>query len=220
MDEPLSPDRVFDFPMDELEPHLAYDFFVPGPLPRYADELMVGMLVDEIAEPIVEAEEQVISPVIDMEEDIAMLFGEGDFSDDDSEGFKDEEKVWEVTEEWLMAPVTPPPMPNVPSLSTYEVGGPSIAAAEGQSFTLPTPRFPVPPSVVEDLSTRMGTSYGVPDGSNSGKTRARWCSGGAGSANYDLERRGDYLIDPAGTGFAGSCAAKRFTDLAAADYGF
>ncbi|GKB59385.1 hypothetical protein Tco_0915571 [Tanacetum coccineum] len=63
--------------------------------------------------------------------------------------------------EWLMAPVTPPLMPVVPPSSTYEVGGPSIAAAEGQSFTLPAPGFHVPPSVIEDLSTRMGNlEYG------------------------------------------------------------
>ncbi|GKC01203.1 hypothetical protein Tco_0987339 [Tanacetum coccineum] len=155
MGEPLSPDRVFDFPMDEPEPHPAYDFFAPGPLPKYAgnpnnnngwieadvpllaelgaeaDESMVGSLVGEIAKPIVEMEEQV------------------------------EEEVWEVNEEWLMAPVTPPLMPVVPPPSTYEVGGPSTAAAEGQTFTLPASRFPVPPSVIEDLSTRMGNlEYG------------------------------------------------------------
>ncbi|GKA87951.1 hypothetical protein Tco_0809715 [Tanacetum coccineum] len=51
-------------------------------------------------------------------------------------------------------------MPVVPPLSTYEVGGPSTTA-EGQSFTLPAPRFPVPPLVIEDLSTRMGNlEYG------------------------------------------------------------
>ncbi|GJY78035.1 hypothetical protein Tco_0483836 [Tanacetum coccineum] len=152
MGEPLSSDRMFDFPMDEPEPHPAYDFFAPGPLPGYAgnpnnnngwieadvpllgelgveaDELMVGPVVEEIAELIVEMEEQVIALVIDMEEDLAMLFG-----DDNSEGFKDEE----------------------------EVGGPSTAAAEGQSFTLPTPGFPVPPSMIEDLSIRMGNlEYG------------------------------------------------------------
>ncbi|GJV85539.1 hypothetical protein Tco_1525437 [Tanacetum coccineum] len=147
MGEPLSPDRMFDFPMDEPEPHPAYDFFAPEPLPGYAgnpnnnngwieadvpllgelgakaDELMVVPLVDEIAEPMVEMEEQMIALVIDMEEDIAMLFGDGDFSDDDFEGFKDEEEVWEVNEEWLMAPVTPPLMPAVPPPSTYKVGG-------------------------------------------------------------------------------------------------
>ncbi|GJT20464.1 hypothetical protein Tco_0890401 [Tanacetum coccineum] len=184
MGEPLSPDRVFDFPIDVSEPHPAYDFFAPGPLPGYAgnpnnnngwieadvpllgelgaeaDEPMVGLVVDEIVEPIVEMEEQVITLVIDIEEDIAMLFGDGDFSDDDSEGFEDEE-VWEVNEEWLMAPVTPPPMPVVPPPSTYEVGGPSTAAVEGQSFTLLAPGFLVPPSVIGDLRTRMGNlKYG------------------------------------------------------------
>ncbi|GKG64986.1 hypothetical protein Tco_0667618, partial [Tanacetum coccineum] len=57
----------------------------------------------------------VIALVVDMDEDIAMLFGEDDFWDDDSEG--------------LMAPATPPPMLTVPPPSVYEVGGPSTAAA-------------------------------------------------------------------------------------------
>nr|GFA52847.1 hypothetical protein [Tanacetum cinerariifolium] len=131
--EPLSPDHVFDFHVDEPEPHPTYDFFMLGPLTGYAgnlnnnngrieadvpllgelgavtDELMVGPLDDEIAKPIVEAKEQ----------------------DDDSEGF-DEDEVWEVNEEWLMALVTPSLMPVVPPPSIYEVGGPSTAA-EGQS---------------------------------------------------------------------------------------
>ncbi|GKF13444.1 hypothetical protein Tco_0054906, partial [Tanacetum coccineum] len=152
MGEPLSPDRVFDFPMDEPEPHPAYDFFAPGPLPGYAsnpnnnnrwikadvpllgelgaevDEPMVDPVIDELVEPIaspvvVEAEEQVIALVVDMDEDLSMLFGDDDFSDDDSKGFKDEEEVWEVNEEWLMASITPPSMPVVPPPSTYEVGG-------------------------------------------------------------------------------------------------
>ncbi|GJU69629.1 hypothetical protein Tco_1255888 [Tanacetum coccineum] len=46
------------------------------------DEPMVGPIVDEIAEPIVEAEEQMIALVVDMYEDIAMLFGDDDFEDD------------------------------------------------------------------------------------------------------------------------------------------
>ncbi|GKE66848.1 hypothetical protein Tco_1521009 [Tanacetum coccineum] len=98
---------MFDFPMDEPEPHPAYDFLAPGPLPGYAgnpnnnsgwieadvpllreigaevDEPMIGPVVDEIVEPIVEMEEQVIALVIDVEEDIAMLFGDDDFSVDD-----------------------------------------------------------------------------------------------------------------------------------------
>ncbi|GKD71348.1 hypothetical protein Tco_1325438 [Tanacetum coccineum] len=179
MGKPLSPDRVFDFPVDEPEPHPTYDFFTPGPLPGYAgnpnnnngwieanmpllgelgvvaDEPIVGLIVDEIAELIVEAKEQMIAPVVDMDEYIAMLFGDDDFKDDESEGF-DEEGVWEVNKEWLMAPVTPPPMPAVPSPSVYVVGGPSTAAAEGQSFPFPAPGLPIPSSVIEDLSTRLG----------------------------------------------------------------
>ncbi|GJT84820.1 hypothetical protein Tco_1066537 [Tanacetum coccineum] len=73
--------------------------------------------------------------MIDMEEDIAMLFGDGDFSDDDSKGFDDEEEVLG--------------------------GGPSTAAAEGHFHALPALGFPVPPSVIEDLCTRMGNmEYG------------------------------------------------------------
>ncbi|GJY92258.1 hypothetical protein Tco_0508040 [Tanacetum coccineum] len=159
----MSPDRVFDFPADEPEPHPTYDFFAPGPLPGYAgnpnnnngwietdvpllgelgvvaDEPMVGPMVDEIAEPIDEAEEQMIALVVDMDEDIAMLFGNDKFEDDASEGF-DEEEVWEVNEEWLMAPVTPPPILAVPPPSVYEVGGPSTADVEGPSFPPTQPR--------------------------------------------------------------------------------
>nr|GFD21190.1 hypothetical protein [Tanacetum cinerariifolium] len=40
--------------------------------------------------------------------------------------------------------------------STYEVGGPSTAIIEGPSFPLPTPGLHVPPTVIEDLSTRLG----------------------------------------------------------------
>ncbi|GJU54446.1 hypothetical protein Tco_1228160 [Tanacetum coccineum] len=115
---------------------------------------MVGPIVDEIPEPIVKAEEQVVAPVVDMDEDIAMLFGDDDFEDDSSEGF-DEEEVWEVNKEWQMAPVTPPPMPAVQPPSIYEVRGPSTMAAKGPSFPLPTPGLPTPPSVIEDLTTRL-----------------------------------------------------------------
>ncbi|GKG54149.1 hypothetical protein Tco_0557672, partial [Tanacetum coccineum] len=92
MGEPLSPDHVFDFPMDELHP--AYGFFAPGSLPGYfgkpnnnngwieadvpllgeleaeLDEPMVAPVIDEAAEPIAKMEEQVIALVIDMEEDL------------------------------------------------------------------------------------------------------------------------------------------------------
>ncbi|GJV44172.1 hypothetical protein Tco_1428708 [Tanacetum coccineum] len=102
-----------------------------------------------------------VSLVVDMEGDLAMLFGDDDSGDDDSEGPEDDEEVWKVNEEWLMAPVTPPPMPVMPPPSTYKVRGPSTAANEGHSFTLPVPGFPVPPSVIKDLCTRMGNlEYG------------------------------------------------------------
>ncbi|GKA59932.1 hypothetical protein Tco_0759245 [Tanacetum coccineum] len=187
MGEPLSPDSVFDFPMDEPEPHPAYDFFVPEPIPGYAgnpnnnngwieaDASLLGELgavADEpMVGPLVEAEEQAIASVIDMKEDIVMLFGDGDFSDDDSEGFRG----------W----------------GGGLGGGPFTIVAEGQSFTLPAPGFPVPPSVIEDLSTCMGnpeyghgqlvrrgasTGYGVLVGSGRGRIRAGRYSAGAVSA--------------------------------------
>nr|GFA23997.1 hypothetical protein [Tanacetum cinerariifolium] len=113
MGEPLSPDRVFDFLVDEPEPHPAYNFFAPGPLSGYAGN-------PNNNNGWIEAEEQVIALVVDMDEDITMLFGDDD-KDDDSEGFDEED----------------------------------------ESFPLPAPRLPVPPSVIEDLSTRLGNmEYG------------------------------------------------------------
>ncbi|GJZ76451.1 hypothetical protein Tco_0641123 [Tanacetum coccineum] len=184
MDVPPSPDRVFDFPMDE--PHPAYNFFAPGSLPGYAgnpnntnewieadvpllgelgkmgeplgakvDEPLVDPVIDELAEPIIEVEEQMVAPVMDMEEDLAMLFGDEYFSDDGLDDDEDDDDVWEVNDEWLMAPVTPPSVLVVPLPSTYEVGGSSTAAAEGHSLTLLAPGVHVPPSVIEDLCTRM-----------------------------------------------------------------
>ncbi|GKF84855.1 hypothetical protein Tco_0249753 [Tanacetum coccineum] len=45
--------------------------------------------------------------------------------------------------------------------SVYEVGGPSTAAAKGPSFPFPAPGLPIPPVVIEDLSTRLGNlEYG------------------------------------------------------------
>nr|GEU90112.1 hypothetical protein [Tanacetum cinerariifolium] len=160
MGESLSPDRVFDFSMDEPEPQDAYDFFAPGLLPGYVgaevDEPMIGSMIDELAKQIVEAEEQMIALVMDMEEDLAVLFGDDDYIDDDFEGPEGDEKVWEVNEEWLMAPVTPPLMLVMPPPSTYEVGGSSTAATKGHSLTLLEPGVSEPPSVIEDLCTRMG----------------------------------------------------------------
>nr|GFB44682.1 hypothetical protein [Tanacetum cinerariifolium] len=53
-----------------------------------------------------------------------------------------------------MAPVTPSRATMTVS-STYEVGGPSVAI-EGPYFPLPAPGLPVPPTVIEDLGTRLG----------------------------------------------------------------
>ncbi|GKG49757.1 hypothetical protein Tco_0518531, partial [Tanacetum coccineum] len=107
---------------------------------------IVAPAIEEVAELVVEAEEQMAAPGIDMDEDLVVLFGE----DNDSNRF-DEEEVCEVNKEWLMAPVTPPLMPAVPLPSVYEVGGPSTMAAEGLYFPHSASRLPVPSSVIEDL---------------------------------------------------------------------
>ncbi|GKD19462.1 hypothetical protein Tco_1208620 [Tanacetum coccineum] len=137
--------------MDEPEPHPTYYFFAPELLPGYAgnpnnnngwieaDVPLLGELGAEADEPMVD-----------------LLVGEIA----EPMEFDDEEEVWEVNEEWLMAFVTPPPMPVVPPPSTYEVGGPSTIATEGQSFPLPAPRLLVPMSMIEDLITRMGNQNG------------------------------------------------------------
>nr|GEV30664.1 hypothetical protein [Tanacetum cinerariifolium] len=169
MGEPLSLDRVFDFLKDELEPHPAYDLFTPAPLPGYvgnpnnkngwltADDYLLGELeaivgeqmvvpaIDEVAEPIVEAEEeQVITLVADMKEgqmDVLMIDMEEDLA----------EEAWEVNEEWLMAPVTPPSVLAMQPSSVYKVGagvtieelGSRIYAVEGQVQVMATPAIPV-----------------------------------------------------------------------------
>ncbi|GJZ81726.1 hypothetical protein Tco_0646720 [Tanacetum coccineum] len=153
--------------MDEPEPQHAYDFFAPGPLSCYADNLhningwieadmpLLGEL-GEMSKPLgAEVEEQMVAPVMDMEEDLAMLFGDDYFSNDGLDDDEDDDDVWDVNDEWLMAPVTPPPVPVVPLSSTYEVGGSSTAAAEGHSLTLLAPGVYVLSSVIEDLCTRM-----------------------------------------------------------------
>ncbi|GKC73351.1 hypothetical protein Tco_1119234 [Tanacetum coccineum] len=49
----------------------------------------------------------------------------------------------------------------VPPPSVYEVVGPSTAATKGPSFPHPASGLPVAPSVIEDLSTRLGNlEYG------------------------------------------------------------
>nr|GEY81424.1 hypothetical protein [Tanacetum cinerariifolium] len=73
----------------------------------------------------------------------------------DEEEMDDDDDDWDDYVEWLMALVTPL-RATVTVSSTYEVGGPSTAAAEGQSFPLPVPGLPVHPTMIEDLSTRLG----------------------------------------------------------------
>nr|GEX28503.1 hypothetical protein [Tanacetum cinerariifolium] len=66
-----------------------------------------------------------------------------------------DDEDWDDDAEWLMAPVTPPRATMTVS-STYVVGGPSTVAVKGPSSPLPTPGLPVPPTVIEDFSTRLG----------------------------------------------------------------
>nr|GEU55747.1 hypothetical protein [Tanacetum cinerariifolium] len=82
----------------------------PGePLGAEVDEPLVDPVIDELAEPIVEVEEQMVAQVMGIEVDLVMLFGvEEDSSGDDFEGPKGDKEVWEMDEEWLMAPVTLP----------------------------------------------------------------------------------------------------------------
>nr|GEX54816.1 hypothetical protein [Tanacetum cinerariifolium] len=116
-----------------------------------ADMPMLGQL----------CEEQMVASVIDMKGDLAMLFGDDDSSDDRLDDKEDDEEVWEVNEEWLMALDKPPPMQVMPPSSTYKVGGPSTAAAEGHSLAFLAPRVPMPPLVIKDLCTRIGNlEYG------------------------------------------------------------
>ncbi|GJY23006.1 hypothetical protein Tco_0396664 [Tanacetum coccineum] len=112
------------------------------------------MLITRTTITVAEVEKElVIAPVVDMEEDLAALFGDDDFEDDAFDGF-DMEEVWEMNEEWLMAPITPPLMLAVPpcarrlvqrvnQVSDAEVAagvtirelGPRVYADEGQYNT-------------------------------------------------------------------------------------
>ncbi|GJX52504.1 hypothetical protein Tco_0280873, partial [Tanacetum coccineum] len=232
--EPLSPDRIFDFPMNE--PHPAYDFFALAPLPEHAgnpnnnngwlaaDDYLLGELEAMMDEQMIAlvVEGQMDAPMMDMEEDLAVLFGDDDFENDASDGFGEEE-VWEVNEDWLMAPTTPPPVLAVPPPSIYEVGGPSTAVAEGPSFLQVALGLPMPPSVIEDLSTHLDNlEYGyeqlvqrVVQGSDA-EIAAGVTIGEIGPRVLVVE--GKCRIDSAGSGLAGRCVAERHADPAAVDY--
>ncbi|GJW13749.1 hypothetical protein Tco_0017882 [Tanacetum coccineum] len=94
MGEPLSPDCVFDFPIDKPEPQHAYDFFASGPLHGYAgnpDNMNEWIEVDvpvlgELGEPLG-------AEVMEMEEDLAMLFADDNFSDNGLDDDEDDEEV-------------------------------------------------------------------------------------------------------------------------------
>nr|GEW98658.1 hypothetical protein [Tanacetum cinerariifolium] len=154
---------------------LEADDYLLGELEAMVDEQMVVLAIEEISEPAAEAEEeQVIAPMVDIEEgqmdalmmdieeDLDALFGEDDdFEDDNSKGF-DEEKAWDVNEEWLVALVTPPSVSAGQPPSVYEVRVPSTVVAEGPSFPHLALGLFVSPFVIEDLSTRIGNlEYGM-----------------------------------------------------------
>ncbi|GJX71409.1 hypothetical protein Tco_0308580 [Tanacetum coccineum] len=120
-----------------------------------------------------------------IEADVPLL-GELGVVADEPMGF-DKEEVWEVNEDWLMAPVTPPPIPTVPPPSVYEVGGPSTTAAEGQ---------------VSDVEVAAGISI-------------REISPKVFAVEGQVQVMASQMVHA-----ADSCAAERYTDSVAADYGF
>ncbi|GKB68344.1 hypothetical protein Tco_0929756 [Tanacetum coccineum] len=179
------------------------------------DEQMVVPAIKEFAEPVVEAEgeqvitpivdmeeEQMDAPVIDMEEDLAALFGDDDFEDDASDGFDDEE-VWEVNEEWLMAPTTPPPMLAMPPPSVYEVGGPSTVAVEGLSFPHSASRLLLQ-RVNQVSNAEVAASVTI------GELGPRVYA--VEGQTYDPMNEKNVEFDSAGAGLAGRCAAERHAD--------
>nr|GEX81432.1 hypothetical protein [Tanacetum cinerariifolium] len=89
------------------------------PLGAEVDEPLVDSVIDELTEPIVEVEAQMVALVMDMEEDLAMLFRVKDDScDDDFQGPKGDK--------------------------------------EGHSLTFLAHEVSMPPSMIEDLCTRIG----------------------------------------------------------------
>nr|GEX94996.1 hypothetical protein [Tanacetum cinerariifolium] len=61
---------------------------------------------------------------------------------------------WDDEVEWLMAPVMPSRATMTVS-STYKIGDPSTTVVERPSSPLPAPRLSAPPTVIENLSTRL-----------------------------------------------------------------
>ncbi|GJZ81006.1 hypothetical protein Tco_0646000 [Tanacetum coccineum] len=145
MDVPPSPDHVVDFPAAELEPHPAYDFFTAELIPGLVEspDKMNGWIKEDgplgadLIEPVVDQViDEVMEPMENPDKDVDMLMDDDD-EDDDDEG-EDDEDGWEVNGEWLMAPVMPPPMLDVPPPSTFKVGR-SSTAAPGLPFLVGRP---------------------------------------------------------------------------------
>ncbi|GKE31990.1 hypothetical protein Tco_1451312, partial [Tanacetum coccineum] len=230
MGEPLSPDRVFDFPMDE--PHPTYDYFAPAPLPGYAgnlsnkngwlvaddyllreleammDEQMVVPTVDEIVEQIdVHAVEEVAEPVVKAEEEQVIA------------------PVADVVEGQMDAP-----MMDMEEDLAVMFGDDDFEddASDGFGEDEVALGLHVPPCMIKDLSTRLDNlEYGhgqlvqrVIQGSDVEITASVIIGeiGRVGSAEFYLERRDGYRIDSAGSGLAGRCAVERHADPAAVDY--
>ncbi|GKB64629.1 hypothetical protein Tco_0920815 [Tanacetum coccineum] len=147
MGEPLSPDCVFNFPMDEPDLHPAYDFFAPGPLPGYAgipnnnngwieaDVPLVGRV--ELEERRAECSARLVMTLLSRDS------GDGERQQyDDSGGIRRmRRRVWEVNEDVVDGSRHTTLNASCAPLSTYEGKGRSIycCAATGQSFTYPAP---------------------------------------------------------------------------------
>nr|GEU83132.1 hypothetical protein [Tanacetum cinerariifolium] len=70
------------------------------------------------------------------------------------EFMNDDEDVLDEDEEWLIAPVTPLKA-TVTVLSTYEVGGPSMATSVGHTLTTMASKVAMQPQMIDDLCVRM-----------------------------------------------------------------
>ncbi|GJX68112.1 hypothetical protein Tco_0303839 [Tanacetum coccineum] len=155
IEAPLSPDRVFDFPMAKPEPYPAYDFFVAEPIPGLAEAPgnMNGWIEEDVPLGGEMGDPMKIAGGAE-EAGLDLLFC--DNMDDDN----DDEDDWENDDEWLMAPMTPLGA-TVTFSSTYEVGGPSTTTLgtllpARQPFSGMTCGTSMLPSMIDDLCVRMG----------------------------------------------------------------
>ncbi|GJV89632.1 hypothetical protein Tco_1533570 [Tanacetum coccineum] len=201
MGKPLSPDHVFDFPMNE--PHPAYDFFAPAPLPEYADNLNNNngwlaaddYLLGELAAMV---NEQMVVPAVE-EMDVPIDGNGGGLAG------------WFVMMTLRMIAQSGFGEEEVFFRSVYEVGGPSIAVAEGPYFPHVAPGLPVAPSVIKDLKIAAVLHCDVIVWSSPG------CRGGNAGVGRPIVIQAVALEVEAGP-LQSRCAAERHADLAAADH--